>query len=186
MTETREQSSPDGCSEGDLHAVFQTAHHDLWWAKSQLWTTANWTVVLLTALVGVGRLLYPEGVANLSTAWRLGVLLLAVALSSVYYLSRLHSDIVRARVEIAVIRDKRKELADLMDALAGREALALTPDSEWTRGQEFLAVLLGVVAVSFAIALVVLTGKPVGFIGLVVPAVVGGALWWRVTHRPSR
>ena len=157
-------------NQSDLHALFQTAHHDLWWAKGQLWTAANWTLVLLTAVVGVGQLLYPNAATDLSTTWPLALLIAAIAFSSAWYLSRLQGDIVRARSEITFLRGKSRGLDTLPSALptAGGSA----PDR--TRGISFVIALLAVVAVAFGLALIVLTQRAVyGVVAFIVQLVVG-------------
>ncbi len=153
-----------------MHAVYQTAHHDLWWAKGQLWSAANWTLVLLTAVVGVGRLMYPSAETGLSTTWPLAVFVVSIALAAAWYLSRLHADIVHARSEIAFVCERSSGLNDLLSAIPNTRE----PAPDRTRGISFVIVLLTMVAVAVGIALIVLTHKPTyGVIAFIVQLAVG-------------
>src|SRR5438046_420362 len=40
-----------------LRVQYQMAHHDIWWVKAQQMSAGNWTLLLLGATVGVGRLI---------------------------------------------------------------------------------------------------------------------------------
>ncbi len=52
---SRERRTNDDC-----YALYGHAHHDIWWAKTQEWSVANWTLLLIAGITGVGRALTPE------------------------------------------------------------------------------------------------------------------------------
>ena len=103
----------------DLYHLDQIAHHDLWWAKGQLWTTANWAIMLLVALVGVCGLLHDLNTktVSLSETWPFLVLSGTVALTAVAYLARLHSDAIESRRIRSSVKDICSELKDLYEHL---------------------------------------------------------------------
>jgi hypothetical protein len=135
-------------TEGDLHLMYQVAHHDLWWAKGHLWTAANWALALLAALVGVGGLLLDHRNLSLSQTWPLLVLSAIVALAAIGYLARLHYDIIKARRITTFIREVRPELEAIVNkSLSIRPA---TPDTR--RGLFFVGALIFAVSAGLAIS----------------------------------
>ncbi|UCC83128.1 MAG: hypothetical protein JSW46_19610 [Gemmatimonadota bacterium] len=135
-------------SEADLHLMYQIAHHDIWWAKTQVWTTTNWALALLGAIVGIGALAYkPEGMV-LSDTWHLVALSFVVALAGAAYLARLHYDLVRARRVTLALRQQRPEL----DALVSGLPIIGKGGSVATRGVWFTVVLLTILALGLGIA----------------------------------
>src|SRR2546422_1326434 len=79
-------------------AIFDAAHHDIWWVKEQQMSAGNWTLLLLGALVGVSQLLTGPGQTPTTTQARLLGLasLLVVGLGS-YYVWDLYLTMVRSR-----------------------------------------------------------------------------------------
>src|SRR5438128_1196510 len=77
---------------------YQMAHHDIWWPKGQQMKAASSTLLLLGAIVGASKLLWPEH-ANLPVcgAIMLTVLSAAAATLGIAYAWNLYRTMVRAR-----------------------------------------------------------------------------------------
>lgn len=93
MTNKPPKTNDDWC-----RAIFDAAHHDIWWVKEQQMSAANWTLLLLGALVGVSQLLSsPGNTPSLKQTCLLGLAsLLVVGLGS-YYAWDLYLTMVRSR-----------------------------------------------------------------------------------------
>lgn len=81
------------------HALYEHAHHDLWWAKSQQWRVANWAVLAIAGVVGVARLLHPDP-KTITPAATLPFIVVGgvIVLLAGWYLAHLHDDIVFLRL----------------------------------------------------------------------------------------
>jgi hypothetical protein len=91
-------SKPTATYDDWRRAIFDAAHHDIWWVKEQQMSAGNWTLLLLGALVGVNQLLTSPGQTPAPTQPRLLGLasLLVVGLGS-YYVWDLYLTMVRSR-----------------------------------------------------------------------------------------
>lgn len=137
-------------SDEDRYAVYGHAHHDLWWAKSQQWSVANWALLLIAGVAGVARAVTAESERHLATTFPYVVLMLVIALVAGRYFAKLHREIVHNRrvyrkLEIDTgIRQLRGKLPgqDLGDE-----------HTDWWRGIENLWVMVAAIAVAAAFSI---------------------------------
>ena len=122
--------------------VLQIAHHDIWWAKSNLWSATNWAILLIAGVVGVAKLFHPDGPWTFSHSWRSVSLVVIISIAACWYLARLQHDIMANRLKARSIRAKDSALDAAFEDLNG-------PCSDCTRGNGFvlaMAFTIGVVA----------------------------------------
>lgn len=88
-----------------LRIQYQMAHHDIWWVKAQQMAAGNWTLLLLGALVGVGRLVEykPTDPAAVGVGRALAVLAAVVAAMGTAYVWDLYGSLVESRNRAANI-----------------------------------------------------------------------------------
>lgn len=149
-------------SEGDAHLLYGAAHHDLWWAKGQLWTSTQWTIALFGVLVGAAGLVNGPTPLVDATTWPFGWLTTAIGFATVWYHGRLHSDIVRSRANTAFLRNFHPPLRDLFENLPKHGDVREDP----YRGTPFVRCLQAGVAIGLGVALFALGWQPwiaVGF-----------------------
>jgi len=138
----------------DRYALYEHAHHDLWWAKAQQWNVGNWTLLLIAALVTVARTLpHPEPLTA-SYSWPFIVTAAIVAVAGTWYLARLHGDVVHNR---RVYRELETQtgIKALRDELRSKGLERANESSDRTRGIEvlYLMVIVFAAAVGFATCL---------------------------------
>lgn len=94
-----------------LRVQYQMAHHDIWWVKSQQMAAANWTLLLLGAVVAVAHLLgyTREPPSHVTVVVPLSVMSAAVVLLGAAYVWDLYRTLVRSRKRAALI------VRDLLD-----------------------------------------------------------------------
>jgi len=108
-----------------LRIQYQMAHHDIWWVKAQQMNAGNWTLLLLAALVGVGKLMDEDRLCTATTweGWLLGGLATLVTALGVWYVWDLHSTLVQSRNRAAVIVQPLQHSAFGDVKLLGRRSL---------------------------------------------------------------
>jgi membrane protein YdbS with pleckstrin-like domain len=167
--------SPEPTRE-DRYALYQHAHHDLWWAKNQQWSVANWALLLIAGITGVARTLFSDALV-LPNTWPFIALVAFVAIIAGAYLGSLHA-------EIAHNRDVYRALEDTTGITELRKQIPqrATRESDHTRGIQIpFAMVLGL-AVASGLAAWVLGATPSfsTYVGAVVAitdiAFVGGAV----------
>lgn len=97
-----------------VRAYHQAAHHDIWWAKGQMWNVTAWTIAWLAFLAGAGRLMGGEPLL-------FSTLTAGLFVFSVSYILRLQDDVVRARKRIACLRQLHASLDAIGAQLPGSE-----------------------------------------------------------------
>ena len=132
-----------------LFALYEHAHSDLWWAKTQEWNVANWALLLIAGVVGAARTIL-EGDLTPERTWGFALVIVLVGLAAGWYLGTLHAGIVHNRDVYRAIEKKVgiKTLRTKLPQAAGEE-------SDKERGSEFLYVMcIGIgltVALGFAV-----------------------------------
>jgi hypothetical protein len=88
-----------------LKIQYQMAHHDIWWVKAQQIKAGNWTLLLLAALVGVGKLMHDDRPCTTAVweGWLLGGLGTLVTALGALYVWDLNATLVRSRKRATLI-----------------------------------------------------------------------------------
>ncbi|SRR6266542_3957685 len=138
----------------DRFALYAHAHADLWWAKTQIWNAANWSLLLIAGIVGAARTAVPTDELEPSRTWVFAGLALGVGIATGWYLASLHANIVHSRKVYRALEHQTgvAALRALIPKAAGEET-----DRE--RGSGFLYIMAGGVAVAVALAMTLL-GMP--------------------------
>lgn len=100
MTEPSDETATGRRDEEQwLRIQYQMAHHDIWWVKAQEMKAGNWTLLLLAALVGVGKLMHDDRSCTTATweGWLLGGLGTFVTALGAWYVWDLNATLVRSR-----------------------------------------------------------------------------------------
>ena len=139
-------TTPREPNDNDRFALYGHAHSDLWWARTQQWSVANWTVLLIAGIVGTARTLISAQDLGPDRTWGFAVLIAVVGLASGWYLASLHTDIVHSRIVYRALEQQLgvAKLRTLIPQRAGEET-----DRE--RGSEFLYVMC--IGIGLAVAL---------------------------------
>jgi hypothetical protein len=152
-------------------AQYQMAHHDIWWVKGQQMNAANWTLALLSALVGLATLL---GYSRTPPVTTLGVVLsglsMAIALLGSLYVWDLYRGLVTSRRRAKFIADR---IADHQNVFAGARA-------EPGRHPHYPVIVTFIFAVALALVLYyfgTLSLRIGGLLALVWILVTVGGLW---------
>jgi len=161
---------PRGIEDDARYALYANAHHDLWWARTQQWSVANWTVLLIAGIAGVGRTLTPWTSLTLYHTWPyVGMVGLVGGFAAVLF-GKLHDEIVHNR-EVYRTLENQTGIEELRKKLPGPALGKEKPD--WYRGigpvtlmvvltvavaGGFAALLLGVrLDLAVVLAIVILT-----------------------------
>ena len=134
-------------TDGDFHAYYAAAHHDVWWAKTQQWAAVGWAFALLGGIVGLAKV-FDLPPSPTKAACTLVVLQVAVVVAVIGYLARLHYDTIRARRITAKLRELRPELGVIASQLPGHAESS--PDD--VRGAIFPNLLVTAVVVAQTVA----------------------------------
>jgi hypothetical protein len=126
--------SPD-----DRYALYEHAHHDLWWAKAQQWNVANWALLLLAGEGAIARTLIPTNYLTLKATWPFLILNLVIPVAATWYLSKL-LDIVHDR---KVYRELESQtgVEALRGELQAKGLQAADKETDYKRGAEMLFVM---------------------------------------------
>jgi hypothetical protein len=164
-------------------ALYANAHHDLWWARTQQWSVANWALILIAGIGGVGKAL-ADPCHPLEHVWVFVALVVIVALVAGGYFRTLHGEIVHNR-EVYRALETETGIDTLRTNLPGQDRGVV--DTDWRRGigPLFFIVLLAMgVATVFSIRLLgldwaraILLGAGVVVVDVIV--VLEGALRWK-------
>jgi hypothetical protein len=176
--------------DNDRYALYANAHHDLWWAKTQQWSVANWALLLIAGVAGVGRTLTPSCQPTLESPTYVG-LVVVVALWAGEYFRRLHDEIVHNR---GVYRELEKQtgIKQLRTGLRGQERGE--DKTDWRRGIGHLSVMVIAITVASVLAIRLLGTAlrmtiqlGIGILVVDLVLVIGGARVskWR-RDRPAR
>jgi hypothetical protein len=125
--------------EATRHLLYQLAHHDTWWAKTQTWQVTSWALLLFGASVTVSTTL--EIHRSQSSAAAMSVMNLLIGVLAASYLARLHDDTVRARYTTEKVAE-----GTAIERL-GRDLAApgTSTAPAWRRGSAFVGFLIAVV-----------------------------------------
>ena len=160
--------------DNDRYALYQHAHHDLWWAKAQQWNVGNWALLLIAAVVTVPRTLLPQCELITERTWPFVSLAVIVALAATWYLANLRKEIVHNRKVYRALEEQTgiKELRKQIPQAAGEE-------TDRTRGIHLLYVMAFVfaMAVGFAASLLGASSRAGLIIGVGVAAANAFQLW---------
>ena len=88
-----------------LRVQYGMAHHDIWWVKAQQMKAGNWTLLLLAALVGFGKLMHdlPGFTPMPWKGWMFGGLGVLVTLVGASYVWDLYDGLLTSRRRASVI-----------------------------------------------------------------------------------
>ena len=145
--------SPD-----DRYALYEHAHHDLWWAKAQQWNVANWALLLLAGEVAIARTLVPANYLTLKTTWPFLIPNFAIPIAATWYLSKLHVDIVHNRKVYREL-ESTTGVEALREELRVKGLQAADKETDYKRGAEMLFVMAGVFAVAGGLATSLIGGR---------------------------
>ena len=133
------------------HAV---AHHDIWWAKSAMWSSATSAILLIAAFVSVDQIVQQRASGDQWVGWRLFPLVVLVTVLCHWYLVNLHRFVVTNRRNARRLR-VGTNLEQVYDQLLGQSG----PCSDASRGCEFLLVMMLAISVAAGIATYLLTNE---------------------------
>ena len=159
--------------DNDRYALYEHAHHDLWWAKAQQWNVANWALLLIAAIVAVTRTLISDNRLKAAHTWPFIVVNGLVAIMANWYLARLHQDVVHNR-DVYRFLEERTGIKTLRSELRTEGLEKADEGTDRTRGIEVLYVMAGVFSVATGFSAYLL-GAPaqVAFITALVVAFTG-------------
>jgi uncharacterized membrane protein YecN with MAPEG domain len=132
--------------------MFQIAHHDIWWAKGQMWSASNWAIALIGVVVGLGRLLNCPDQMEFKHTWPFLIIALFIAISAALYLARLHYDVMNARRNSRYLRRKARSLDKLIKTFPTHKR----KNDDASRGIFFVCTLIFFIAIALGIATYVL------------------------------
>jgi hypothetical protein len=168
--------TPRDPTDEDRYALYEHAHHDLWWAKAQEWNVANWALLLIAGNVAIARTLISENYLAFRTAWPFWIINALIPLAATWYLSSLHANIVHDR-EVYRELELQTGVKKLREQLREKGLQDADERSDRTRGLKILCVMAGVFAVGSAFGVLfmgastsvaILTGVALGALNAVI------------------
>ena len=142
----------------DRFALYEHAHHDLWWAKAQEWNVANWALLLIASNVAIARTLIAENYLVFRTAWPFWIINALIPLAATWYLSKLHGNIVHNR-DVYRELESQTGVKKLREQLREKGLQDADEESDRTRGIPILGVMAAVFAVGGAFGVVFMGGS---------------------------
>ena len=170
--------TPRDPNDEDRYALYEHAHHDLWWAKAQEWNVANWALLLIASNVAIARTLIAGNYLAFRRAWPFWIINALIPLAATWYLSTLHGNIVHNR-EVYRELELQTGVKGLREQLREKGLQDADEKSDPTRGIAILGVMAGVFAVGGAFGILFMGGSPCVAIltGLALGAINTVILW---------
>lgn len=168
---------------GHIHALYAAAHHDIWWAKSALWTATQWSLGLQAVVVGAAGTSSDLPAPQPANVRGFVVMSVVIAILTLWYQARMHADVIRNRFNADFIRARDSQ----MDAVYGRLLKTGDAASHTYRGLRFVIFLMVMAASALALSEYILVGKLLNamILGLVA-CIVGAGLLWHATVSGSK
>ncbi len=167
------------------YALYTMAHHDLWWARTQQWSVANWALLLIAAIAGVGTTV----ASSWCSRWPYVLMMSGVAFLAGWMFGSLHGDIVHNR-EVYRELEAQTGIGQLRKALPGQELGE--EDTDWKRGiWQSLMIMVLAIAVATGLGVLLLGGALPNAVAVGTGILVLNAVWiwtrafaWKERQQP--
>src|SRR5689334_16380205 len=122
------------------YALYDHAHHDLWWARSQQWNITNWAILLMAATAGIASATSRSSGLTAADIRLHAILVAALGLIAGICLLGLHGDVLHSRKVYRVLERNLK-----VDLVRAEIPQAASEETDCTRGLWHLRLMISAI-----------------------------------------